>query len=258
LFVAISCSGGDLTIDADSQSAVASQLHRHIDDVIMAGDGPSVLLTSKHLGNPCAGSSVTSDPFRGFIINDLGAGAVGGFGNPSLSPGRATGTVPNSVVSTSIPLSPGRGLYLPTQSQVSYRSASSSPSARRPSSGFDVDNEEADAREDVVVVDWHADVRASATMLHYNDDDADNGDFDDTIGEILGASFIWPHIFFTLISLLVPSTPTSTSLALTFSLPLPLSPLPFPLFLLLLLLGSPSEIQEFSTYIICLNRNNPK
>ena len=46
-------------------------------------------------GNPRAGSSVTSDPVRGVIINGLGAGAVGGGGNPSLSPGRATGTVPS-------------------------------------------------------------------------------------------------------------------------------------------------------------------
>ena len=49
LFVAISCSGGDLTIDANSRSAVASQLHRHIHDVIMASDGSSVLLTSEHV-----------------------------------------------------------------------------------------------------------------------------------------------------------------------------------------------------------------
>ena len=49
LFVVISCSGVDLTIDANSQSAVASQLRRHVHDVIMAGDGPSVLLTSEHV-----------------------------------------------------------------------------------------------------------------------------------------------------------------------------------------------------------------
>jgi len=60
--------------------------------------------------NPRTGSSVTSDPVRGVIINVFGAGAVGGGGNPSLSPGRATGTVPSSVVSASIPLSPGSGL----------------------------------------------------------------------------------------------------------------------------------------------------
>ena len=49
LFVATSCSGGDLTIDVNSQTAVASQLCRHIHDVIMAGDGPGVLLTSEHV-----------------------------------------------------------------------------------------------------------------------------------------------------------------------------------------------------------------
>jgi len=36
-------------IDANSQSTVASQLHRHIHDVIMAGDDPSVLLTGEHV-----------------------------------------------------------------------------------------------------------------------------------------------------------------------------------------------------------------
>ena len=36
-------------IDANSQSAVASQLRRHIHDVIMTGNGPSVLLTSEHV-----------------------------------------------------------------------------------------------------------------------------------------------------------------------------------------------------------------
>jgi len=75
-----------------------------------------------------------------------------------------TGVVPGSVDSTSSPLSSGRGNYLPTQSQASYRSASSSPSARRPSSCFDVYNEEADAHENVVVADVHADVCASAAI----------------------------------------------------------------------------------------------
>jgi len=75
------------------------------------------------------------------------------------------------------------------QSQAKYRSTSSSPSARRPSSGFDVDHEEADSRENVVVADRHADVRASAAMTDDNDDDADDGNFDDSLGEILGASF---------------------------------------------------------------------
>jgi len=79
------------------------------------------------------------------------------------------------------------------QSQAKYRSTSSSPSARRPSSGFDVDHEEADSRENVVVADRHADVRASAVMTDDNDNDADDGNFDDSLGEvpgeILGASF---------------------------------------------------------------------
>jgi len=72
-----------------------------------------------------------------------------------------TGIVPGPVDSASAPPSLGRGNYLPTQSQASYRSASSSPSARRPSSGFDSVNEEADVRANVAVAlaDGHADVR---------------------------------------------------------------------------------------------------
>jgi len=69
---------------------------------------------------------------------------------------------------------------------TSYRSASSSLSARRPPSCFDVDNEEANARENVVVADGHADVRASAAMTDDNDDDTDDGDFDGNLGEISG------------------------------------------------------------------------
>jgi len=49
LFVAIISSCVDLTVDTNLQFAVASQLHRHIYDVIMACDGPSVLLTSEHV-----------------------------------------------------------------------------------------------------------------------------------------------------------------------------------------------------------------
>jgi len=52
-----------------------------------------------------------------------------------------TGVIPGSVDSPSAFLSLGRGTHLPTQRQTSYRSASSSPSAHHPSSGFDVDNE---------------------------------------------------------------------------------------------------------------------
>jgi len=49
LFAAISCSSGDLAVDTYSQSADASQLRRHIHDVIMSGDVPSVLLTTEHV-----------------------------------------------------------------------------------------------------------------------------------------------------------------------------------------------------------------
>ena len=161
----------------------------------------------------------------------------GGGGNPSLSPGRATGTVPSSVVSASIPLSLGRSPYLPTQRQASYRSASSSPSACRLSSCFDVDNEEIDARENVVVADKHADICTSAertmmTML--------TTVISMTLSVKSSALHSGTRLLSTLISLSAPSTPTSTLLALTFSLS---SHLPPPLLLLLLLLGSPSEIQ---------------
>jgi len=94
------------------------------------------------------------------------------------------------VVSASIPLSPGRGLYLPIQRQASYRSTSSSPSARCPSSRFDVHNEEADERRNVEVADGHATVRESAATTDDINDDADDGDFDDNLDEIFGASFM--------------------------------------------------------------------
>ena len=90
--------------------------------------------------------------------------------------------------STSAPSSSGRGNYLPTQSQASYHSASSSPSARRPSSGFDSVNEEANVRANATVLDGHAGVRASAVMTDDNDDDADVGNLDDTLSNIFGAS----------------------------------------------------------------------
>ena len=62
------------------------------------------------------------------------------------------GVVPGPVDSASAPLSSARGNYLPTQSQASYHSASSSPSARHPSSGFDGVNEEANVRANAAVV----------------------------------------------------------------------------------------------------------
>ena len=98
------------------------------------------------------------------------------------------GVIPGPVDSASAPLSSGRGNYLPTQSQASYHSAISSPFACRPSSGFVFDNEEADLRASVTFVDGHADIRASAVMTDDNDDDADDGNFDDILGKILGAS----------------------------------------------------------------------
>ena len=103
--------------------------------------------------------------------------------------------------------------------------------ARRPSSGFDFDNEEADVRANVAVADGHVDIRSSAVKLDDNHDDADDCHFYDTL---------------TLISLLALSTPTSTPLAFHFSLHSPPCPLSSPLLLVLLLLGSPSEIQESS------------
>jgi len=98
------------------------------------------------------------------------------------------GVVPSPVDSASAPPLSGRGNYLPTQSQASYHSASSSPSACRPSSGFDGVNEEANVCANAAVVDGHADVCASAVMTDDNDDDADVGTLDDTLSEILGVS----------------------------------------------------------------------
>jgi len=77
-------------------------------------------------------------------------------------------------------------------------------------------------------------------MNDYNDDDADDGNFDDTLGEILGASFRVTTILDLDLAF------GAVDLAGTHLLSLPLSLLPSSLLLLLLLLGSPSEIQEFS------------
>ena len=60
--------------------------------------------------------------------------------------------------------------------------------ARTPSSGFDGVNEEADVCANAAVVDGHADVCASAVMTDDNDDDADVGNLDDILSEILGVS----------------------------------------------------------------------
>jgi len=138
--------------------------------------------------NPPASSSAISGSVRSDVIIGLGAGTVGGGGNPSLVSSMPPGVVHSPVDSASAPPSSGRGNYLPTQSQASYHSASSSPSARRPSSGFDGVNEEADVRANAAVVDGHADVRASAVMTDDNDDDANVGNLDDFLSEILGTS----------------------------------------------------------------------
>ena len=93
-----------------------------------------------------------------------------------------------------------------SQRQASFRSAPSSPSARRPSSCFDVDNEEVDVRANVDVADRH--VRGDA-----NDDVANEGDFLDS-SEKSSALHSWSRLFSTLISLLARPTPTLTSVAL--------------------------------------------
>jgi len=139
-------------------------------------------------GNPPASSSAASGPVRSDIINGIGAGAVGGGGNPSLVSSMPPGVVPGPVDSASAPPSSGRGNYLPTQSQASYHSASASPLARCPICGFDGVNEEANVRTNAAVVDGHDDVCASAVMTADNNDDANDDIYNDTLSEILGAS----------------------------------------------------------------------
>jgi len=139
-------------------------------------------------GSPPASSSAVSDSVRSDIIIGLGTGTVGGFGNPSLVSSMPSDVVHGPFDSASAPPSSSRGNYLATQSQASYHSAFSSPSARHPS-GFDGVNEEANVRANAAVVPGHADVRASAVMTDDNNDDVDDGNFDDTLSEILGTSF---------------------------------------------------------------------
>jgi len=138
----------------------------------------------------------------------------------------------------------GCGLYLPTQSQASYRSASSGPSARRPSSCFDHANEEANVRANVDDAARHADVHASAMMTDDdNDNHANDGEFPVTLGEILGATFMASPVLG--LDLGIADSNDDFDRTPLLSLPSPL-PLPSPLLLYLLLLGSPPEIQEFS------------
>jgi len=84
-------------------------------------------------GSPPASSSAVNGSARSDIIIGIGAGTVGGGGNPSLVSSMPPGVVHGPVDSTSAPPSSSRGNYLPTQSQASYHSASSSPSACCPS-----------------------------------------------------------------------------------------------------------------------------
>jgi len=109
-------------------------------------------------GNSRVGSSATSGPVRSNILNGLGACEDGGDHIPSLSPRMATGAVPGSVASASVPLSSGHGTCMLTQSQALYHSASPGPSACSPSSCFVADTEEANvhANVDVAVEPIHA------------------------------------------------------------------------------------------------------
>ena len=149
----------------------------------------------------------------------------GGGGNRSLVSSMTTGVVPTPVDSASALPSSNRGNYLPTRCQASYLSASSSPLARRPSSRFYGVNEEADVRANVTVTDGHADVRASAVMTNDNDDDANDGSFDDTLCEILGASRVATSVD---LDLAFGAVDVNVDLACT-SLLSPPSPLPPPI-----------------------------
>ena len=100
--------------------------------------------------------SATSDSVRSDIFIGLGTGTIGGGGNPSLVTNMPSGVVHGPFDSASAPLSSSRGNYLPTQSQASYHSVSSSPSARRPSSAFDGVNEESNVRANAAVVPGRA------------------------------------------------------------------------------------------------------
>ena len=82
-------------------------------------------------------------------------------------------------------------------------------------------------------------------MTDDNNDDVNDGNFDDTLSEILSTSsrVAISHD----LDLAFGAVDVNVDLACThFSLHSPTSHLPSPFLLLLLLLGSPSEIQEFS------------
>jgi hypothetical protein len=140
------------------------------------------------------------------------------------------GVIPGPVDSASAPLSSGCGNYLPTQSQALYHSASSSPSARRPSSGLDGVNEEANVRANATIIDGNANIRASAVMTDDNNDNANTranvSNLDDTLSEILGVS---SRVTTSLdLDLAFGDVNVNNNLACT-SLLSPLSPLPSPI-----------------------------
>ena len=54
--------------------------------------------------------------------------------------------------------------------------------------GFDGVNEEANVRSNAAVVHGYANVRASAVMTDDNNDNVDDGNFDDTLSEMIGTS----------------------------------------------------------------------
>jgi len=154
----------------------------------------------------------------------------GGGGNPSLVSNMPPGVIPGPVDSASAPLSSGCGNYLPTQSQALYHSASSNPSARRPSSGLDGVNEEANVRANATIIDGNANIRASAVMTDDNNDNANAranvSNLDDTLSEILGVS---SRVTTSLdLDLAFGDVNVNNNLACT-SLLSPLSPLPPPI-----------------------------
>ena len=84
-------------------------------------------------------------------------------------------------------------LYLSTQGQASYHTASLGPSAYCPSSDFDNNTEETNLCTNVDITAGHAVVHAKAVMTdddRDNDNDANDSDFPHTLGEILGATFM--------------------------------------------------------------------
>ena len=152
--------------------------------------------------------------------------------------------VPDSVATASV----GHGTCTLTQSQASYHSASPGPSARRPSSCFDDDTEEANVCANFDVAVEHAHARASAvTTDDDNDDDANVVNFTDILGEIFDAPFMASSVLD--LDLAFGAADSNVDFDGT-TLLYPLSPLypglHSPLLLLLLLPGSPPEIQEFS------------